>query len=94
MQDRRSEIENPVQSPATPGSPQSEDERPKGANRPALVAGLVALLLAGSAVASPGADATVEAGDTMAAVHDQFASAFTPGPITLEPCCSVKMGDK
>jgi hypothetical protein len=84
-----SDVDGSAHAPRTPRSPRSGDGRAKGARRPAVVAGLAALLLAGPTAASTVAP---EAGDNLAAFHDQFTGAFTPGAINLEePCCSVKL---
>jgi hypothetical protein len=92
LHSKRRKLEGPTQAPDAPESPPAEIERTKSEGRPGLViAGLAALLLAGPAVASP---VTADNPDLQSTVHDQFTNAFTPGPVALEPCCSVKMGGK
>lgn len=73
MQIQRSDIDGLA---SRPGPPESATAASHSHAAPALAVGLAALLLVG-----PGAASTAEA---VSAVHEQFATAFTPGQTPVD----------
>jgi hypothetical protein len=90
MDVNRSDTEDLAQEPDSTGPEPTEEPPPprrSGRQTPVIAAGLAALALAGPVAAghdvAAAGDVISAAGDSISALRDQFAKAFTAGPVDI-----------